>query len=430
MIGNLIKQERLHQNLKQISLSKGICSVSYLSKIENNQAVPSDEVLSLLLRKLNLEWKDLSTKEEEKFIVHVANKYKVAIINRDTGKVNEFLLRLSNNAYNFNSIEYYIYFSLYVMRLYLIVGDKLNEVRSMILVLKTLQEQFDDKQKFMFNLNLGIFYFYERNYSQNVKILEDAIPFLTSLSFDGWEIADFNNVLSLAYSMNNDFSNAAQYADRSLEFYRNNLPLHRAVDNYIVLGNAHKKLKNLKKSEESYLFAMKIASDLNLVEHIAMINQNLGSLCSIQGDFNKALKFFKRSYNAKKKLNDKESLLRTIFSIIKEFSKQNNKMQVIKWCKIGLEQIDEPEEIFQKSYYFHYQIYQALSNRIGNLQSLIKLAILHFEMIEDFRYLKKYKSLLANYYYENNQYKLAATYYKQSMELYNKDISITYWEDL
>ena len=34
MIGQLIRQERLRQNLSQEGLARGICAASYLSKIE------------------------------------------------------------------------------------------------------------------------------------------------------------------------------------------------------------------------------------------------------------------------------------------------------------------------------------------------------------------------------------------------------------
>ena len=82
-IGYIIKQERLNQNIKQTVLAKGICSTSYLSKIENNSTVPSDEVLTFLLKRLNLEIDKLSNEEENKFIEAFYELYKNAIIERD-----------------------------------------------------------------------------------------------------------------------------------------------------------------------------------------------------------------------------------------------------------------------------------------------------------------------------------------------------------
>ncbi len=53
--GFLIRQERLRQNLSQEGLCKGICAVSYLSKIEQGQATPSPEVLNALFRALGVQ---------------------------------------------------------------------------------------------------------------------------------------------------------------------------------------------------------------------------------------------------------------------------------------------------------------------------------------------------------------------------------------
>ena len=49
--GYIIYRERLRRNWSQAGLCKGICTVSYLSKIETGKAEPSEEVLRLLLTK-------------------------------------------------------------------------------------------------------------------------------------------------------------------------------------------------------------------------------------------------------------------------------------------------------------------------------------------------------------------------------------------
>ena len=53
--GYIIYRERVRRNWSQSGLCKGICTVSYLSKIESGRAEPSAEILRLLLARLNLE---------------------------------------------------------------------------------------------------------------------------------------------------------------------------------------------------------------------------------------------------------------------------------------------------------------------------------------------------------------------------------------
>lgn len=54
--GLLIKVNREKQGLKQEFLCRGICAVSYLSKIEKGLIMPSEEIIRLLFEKLGIAW--------------------------------------------------------------------------------------------------------------------------------------------------------------------------------------------------------------------------------------------------------------------------------------------------------------------------------------------------------------------------------------
>lgn len=54
--GLLIRRERLRRDWSQKGLCRGICAVSYLSKIEQGKAEPSQQVLTLLLERLGVTW--------------------------------------------------------------------------------------------------------------------------------------------------------------------------------------------------------------------------------------------------------------------------------------------------------------------------------------------------------------------------------------
>lgn len=57
-IGALIRRERLRRNLSQEGLCKGICAVSWLSKIEQGKAEAQEDVLRPLLERLGLTYED------------------------------------------------------------------------------------------------------------------------------------------------------------------------------------------------------------------------------------------------------------------------------------------------------------------------------------------------------------------------------------
>lgn len=54
--GYLIRRERLAQNLSQEGLAKGICAVSYLSKIEQGQVEPGREIIDRLFAALHIDF--------------------------------------------------------------------------------------------------------------------------------------------------------------------------------------------------------------------------------------------------------------------------------------------------------------------------------------------------------------------------------------
>lgn len=61
--GYLIYRTRIQRNWSQAGLCKGICSVSYLSKIEAGKTEPSQEILQLLADRLGLK-SDKKTEQE------------------------------------------------------------------------------------------------------------------------------------------------------------------------------------------------------------------------------------------------------------------------------------------------------------------------------------------------------------------------------
>ena len=58
LIGFMIRRERLNRNYSQESLCKGICAVSYLSKIEQGQVEAREDIIRALLKRLLVHYKN------------------------------------------------------------------------------------------------------------------------------------------------------------------------------------------------------------------------------------------------------------------------------------------------------------------------------------------------------------------------------------
>ncbi len=63
----MIRKTRVEKNWSQEGLCRNICTASYLSKIEQGKAEPSDEIVGLLFERLGIRWNPQSLTGEEIF---------------------------------------------------------------------------------------------------------------------------------------------------------------------------------------------------------------------------------------------------------------------------------------------------------------------------------------------------------------------------
>lgn len=122
--------------------------------------------------------------------------------------------------------------------------------------------------------------------------------------------------------------------------------------------------------------------------------------------------------------------LTTIFSIIQEYFKINNIVDVISWCDKGLTLINETQHPRLLSFTFHFNLYLAISSNNLNKEQILFDTVSYFERIEDYRHAQKYSILLAEYYSGQRKYKNSTIYFQKANIYLYKLKSINTWEDL
>ncbi|MDX1700582.1 MAG: helix-turn-helix domain-containing protein [Melioribacteraceae bacterium] len=426
-IGLLIRMSRIQQNMKQVTLAKGICSTSYLSKIENNQTIPSNEVLKLLINRLGIDYLSISSEEENKFISQLLSLYKISIIERNKNLITDELPKYIDRKLLFKEEKNFYTYNLLLYRLYLIKNPLDENCLVIQNVLRHMENDFDDRQKFIYNLNSGIYNYIQRNFNQALSNFESALSLISSFQIDELELADFYNALSLSYLSEGKILNTIEYASQALAIFRNNLLFKRAFDSYIIVGIAHKKNSNFKLAEESFLLAQKIVLDLKMKDQNGMILHNLGSLAAIQGKSVKAIQYFEESLSNFE--NDTEYYLINMLSIIMEFSKNNNSEKVIEWCLNGLTIIPAYSSTMTDPFYHHFNVYLALHNNFKFEETMIS-AVNFFVERQDYIHAHKYSTLLGNKFTEKRKYKSATLYFQRANNFLYKIKTINYWEDL
>ncbi|WP_419961857.1 helix-turn-helix domain-containing protein [Psychrobacillus sp. BM2] len=415
-IGIIIKQTRLSNNIKQANLVKGICSPSYLSKVENNVITPKKDILNLLLKKLNIELTETTIEDESHYISSLFQMYKEAVLKRDRFQVKKSLNKFSEQSINFSETSNYYYFQLYMFRIRLICSDNAEKLSEHIRVLFQLKENFNFKQLFLYHLNVSLYYYKNKQYNQALSQLKNSLQIVNDITIEDWELADYYNALSICYSIINDHFNALTFATISSNYFNNYQLNERKIDNYIIIGNAHQNLLDYKSAEKNFHLAQQTAKKLNNKEYEGIIYHNLGSMYAMQDKHLIAVENFKLSFSYKQQKKQYLKSLPTILCIVQEYAKHDNSQQVINWCQKALETLSKVPSSTpsHESYTLHFEIFKTIYQKDGDLEQIFKKAIKYFENVRSYRYVQKYSIMFGDYFFENNKFKKASIYYQKA----------------
>ncbi|MED5015238.1 helix-turn-helix transcriptional regulator [Geobacillus stearothermophilus] len=108
-IGQIIKIKRKELGLTQSEVCEGICSVTHLSKIENNTTNVADDVIQLICKRLNI-----NIEEEKKRIENIElilNKFYEAMIFGKEEMVDEIRDKLEEEYYYIENSDLYILYN-------------------------------------------------------------------------------------------------------------------------------------------------------------------------------------------------------------------------------------------------------------------------------------------------------------------------------
>lgn len=175
-----LKRKRKEKGLKLEDVASGICSISYLSRVENNQIVPDESSLSLLFERLDLNYNEVKTKREKNIFEEILKKDLLAV---EEDKIEYINRVIGSNAYTTIELDLIVLFGSIIQKNY--------EEAKTILAKQNINIELFNNNEMIFFLYLGARYLYETNqnkkaYSQ-IKVLT-SIPikneFLKAVIFD------------------------------------------------------------------------------------------------------------------------------------------------------------------------------------------------------------------------------------------------------
>lgn len=429
-VGHLIRAERIRQATKQLVLAKGICTPSYLSKIERNLIFPSEDIVMLLFNRLGIDPSKLQNNDKQTeidFEKMLEATYKEVITNRDKNFTKQKLEYLEHRSPLFENRTLYYTYLLIVLRFRILSGRNLDEVKKEIEDLEELSKDFNPRQTYLYKLNKAIYYYSTENRNKSIEYLEDVLLLIDDISLEVWEKAELNYMIGVVYTADSRIFLSIDYTRRALNYFRENFLMKRVLDCYILIGITHKKSEQFQDAYDSYLKAMQICDEFNLHVEKGIVYHNLGSLSSIMGNNEAAITYYKQSIAYK---NYEEDPIISILCLVIEYSKMNNKVLVKVWCAEGISLFLRLKDKKITSYYHHFNIFKSLHSEQGLSETITEEAIEYFKKVQDYRYVHKYCLALAEWHFSNRKYKLSSICFQEANKYESIFRKIKNWEDL
>ncbi len=396
-IGGYIKKKRKELNITQDEVSNGICSVSYLSKIENNQIVPKEFYVKEIMDKLDVD-KEYYEKDLNDSLY--LNKMLQAMFYLDDQLIketfNEIEIIEHNLTINICKLAYYVYFgknddNQYVMMLENLVNNMNNFELKIYLLLASLY--YISLEKFKISLEILIL-------GDKIDITNDYLSSLYS------EYTYLVKQRLLKKNCSSDDYERAQSIYNRLHNIKRGVILALWKSYYISIENPEGTLELLNKIKVSFLdefskdfYYLIKAKALFKIDYL---NESIISLNNIR----ESSSFFYQ----------KTVLLYEICLIEKDDDMCDSIKDILQSYK--------PDK-FQLKYkvYYHYLLEQ---KKDSVKEYLRDIAIPYSIKIDDYYGLEKYTNEIMNICIVNSRYKEAVQYYKKWQKEKNRITQILF----
>lgn len=304
-IGKQVFYKRLQQKMTQEELCQGICSVSYLSKIENGKIEASEEILQLLCTRLEIAVTDLRDVEED--VKGKLDEWLNALIRLDKAQIERIRKELEEDMQSVQDFEIINYYKLLNIR-YLLMKRELPAIAEELEKLKKAYKKFSPFQKLLYTYSKGLLCCLQYKWKKGLEDLleteimakelgyhETGIYYNIALTYSHLEIQHltlhFANIALEAFRSEYKFRNvincqiliALSYAEQgqyeeALTMYENILREAEAFADKDVLmsitlsnmGNIYYKKKKYQQAKEHYLESLQLQKqvDLNYIDTV------------------------------------------------------------------------------------------------------------------------------------------------------------------
>ena len=396
-IGGFIKKKRKELNVTQDEISNGICSISYLSKIENNQIVPNDFYVKEIMSKLQVNeevfYKSMKDKE---YIKRMIEAY-FYMDQNEMSRIYQEIKDIEHNiVINLCKLGYHVYFhhedkNSYVMMLENLVNNMSDLDVKVYLYFASLY--FTQNEKYKMALELILL-------SRKIQMSNDL---LDGLFFE------LSYYVKQRLLVKNCASEDYYHAMNIFNKYHN---VNRII--YLALRKAQVLTKDNPKKALNILNTIKVKELPNDIEDFYYY---------IKAEVLYQLGFYQEAtLDLKHIVEGSEYYLRKMILLLLICQKEQDHEMITEIKKILKTYTPSRLEMRSKIYY-HYLIQETEDDQKEYLRNV---AIPFSIKVEDYDFLHTYTNYVMNICTETSRYKEALGYYKKYQKELDKVKRIMY----
>ncbi|MFS1518673.1 tetratricopeptide repeat protein [Bacillus sp. SCS-151] len=398
-IGRLIFFHRKRRGMTQAQLADGVCSVSHLSKIENNSKEMSEETQSLLFKKLNIKLYEeehrINTLKKD---IHLLHK---EIIHQNKSKSQEIFLNISKVADWIEFTPYIFLYKIVIFRFYLFLNN-ISEAKAVREQLSKQKNKLSNDEKILFMLCTSIYLLMKNKLQRSLDLLISV----EKLSGHNPPI-ELNYYFSLLYGRLNKFSLSMLYGNKALLEFQNSNNYLRVIDTQMILAIDLKQVGAMNESLDLFLKAGEMTDLVQDINRIAKIFHNIGDLYYWNNNYEEASYYFTKSIENKE--YGTEDYIKTLSGLAEVHmllgEKEKAKDLVVQTLKLS----QQKNLSVNVTLFTIYSI--QLENNFQKLYSYLESYAIPF-FIEKNRWhlVSKYGEIIASYHADKQDYKKANEY--------------------
>ncbi|WEG13804.1 helix-turn-helix transcriptional regulator [Pullulanibacillus sp. KACC 23026] len=405
-IGMKIKFRRKELNLTQEEVCTGICSITYLSKLENNKIEANHELLKQLSVRLKMNLDDLLQDDFSHHMTQLRTLYKF-VNEKSLSETNEKIL-----AFPLNQVHDPIIRTGFDIILFLFTIRK-NEKEKAI----QLKDNLIGKETYL-NEELMVWYYISTGlFEYTYGSIEKAVSNLYQAKevVDQYHLIDahLDYLLALANTRMNLISKSILHLEAAIKTYTNEMNFRKIIDCKILLAANYSKLGDYPMAREHLLKIVESIETTGNASQLGLIYHNLGYLYSLTDQPELSLSYFKKALDIK---TDHEDKLNTIYLLANEYKKHGDLSKALSLCTEGINQSHKEN----KHYYYKLLILKQSILPDGyhddHFLKFLENEIIPFFIEQDFTVTSECYYLLAKISTEKNHYKKAVHYYEEALK--------------